>query len=103
MSMRFSLLVATAALAFASSAAVAASPQAAGTGHSLTDCSHANKGKTGAAYKDAVNACMHPGAMAAAPHHMTSQEHMAYCSNKFKGEKGDQYKNDHTACLKEKY
>ena len=75
MSMRFSLLAATAVLAFASSAAFAA-PQSPGTGHSLTDCSHANKGKTGAAYKDAVNACMHPGAMAAAPHHMTSQEHM---------------------------
>jgi hypothetical protein len=101
MSMRLNLLVAGAALVFAS-AAFAAAPQAkplSSSQQKMADCSHAAKGKTGADYKSSVSSCM-KGDTAAAPVKMTQQQKMAACSKENAGKKGADYKSAVSACLK---
>jgi hypothetical protein len=106
MSMRFSLLAASAVLALATTAAYAAPQATSSAGHStkLGDCSHAAKGKTGADYKSAVDACMKGSTSApsapASTKKLTSQEQMAECSHAAKGKKGADYKNAVSACMK---
>ncbi|GLQ46926.1 hypothetical protein GCM10007862_19770 [Dyella lipolytica] len=101
MSMRFSLLAASAVLALATTAAYAA-PQATSstsTGHStkLGECSHAAKGKTGAAYTAARDACMKgESAPAAAAKPKTIGE----CNHENAGKKGQAYKDAVSACMK---
>lgn len=103
MSMRLSLLAASAALVFAS-AAFAAAPQSkplSSSQQKMADCSHAAKGKTGADYKSAVSSCMKGDSTAAAtPAKMTQQEKMAACSKENAGKKGTDYKSAVSACLK---
>jgi hypothetical protein len=101
MSMRLSLLAASAALLFAS-AAFAAAPQSkplSSSQQKMADCSHAAKGKTGADYKSAVSSCM-KGDTAAAPAKMTSQQRMSACAKENAGKKGADYKNAVSACMK---
>lgn len=118
MSTRLSLLVASAALAFATTAAFAAPQSAEPTNgktlsssqQKMSDCSHSAKGKTGADYKSAVSACMkgddHASADMKGDDHapaakpMTSKEKMAQCSHAAKGKKGDDYKNAVSTCMK---
>lgn len=103
MSMRLSLLAASAALVFAS-AAFAAAPQSkplSSSQQKMADCSHAAKGKTGAEYKGAVSACMKgDSAAAATPTNLTSQQKMAACSKENAGKKGADYKSGVSACMK---
>ncbi len=102
MSVRLNLLVAGAALVFAS-AAFAAAPQAkplSSSQQKMADCSHAAKGKTGADYKSAVSSCMKGDTAAAAPVKMTQQQKMAACSKENAGKKGADYKSAVSACLK---
>ncbi|BFI95329.1 MAG: hypothetical protein RSP_08390 [Rhodanobacter sp.] len=102
MTLRFSQIVACAALALATSAAFAATPQAASpAGHStkLGQCSHANAGKKGAEYKSAVAACM-KGESAAPAAKKTPQQKMAACSKANAGKKGAEYKSAVSACMK---
>lgn len=102
MSMRLNLLLAGAALVFAS-AAFAAAPQSkplTSSQQKMADCSHAAKGKTGADYKSAVSACMKGDATAAAPAKMTPQERMSACSKQNAGKKGADYKSAVSACMK---
>ena len=105
MSMRFSLLAASAVLALATTTAFAAPQSSSSTaGHStkLGQCSHANAGKTGADYKSAVAACMKGDKSAAAPAAAkeTQQQKMARCSKENAGKKGADYKAAEAACLK---
>jgi hypothetical protein len=105
MSMRISLLAASAVLALATTTAFAAPQSSSSTaGHStkLGQCSHANAGKTGADYKSAVSACMKGdnSAAAPAPAKETQQQKMARCSKTNAGKKGDDYKTAQAACLK---
>ncbi|RDS85458.1 PsiF family protein [Dyella psychrodurans] len=108
MSTRISLLVASAVLALATTAAFAApqSTPSSTTGHStkLGQCSHANAGKTGADYKSAVAACMKGDTGAAAPAasdaKKTQQQKMADCSHANAGKKGADYKAAMSSCLK---
>jgi hypothetical protein len=104
MSMRLSLLAASAVLFLATTAAFAG-PQASSSstaGHStkLGQCSHANAGKTGADYKAAQAACMKGDTGAAAPAKETQQQKMARCSKANAGKKGADYKTAQAACLK---
>lgn len=102
MSMRFSLLAASAALVFAS-AAFAAAPQSkplTSSQQKMADCSHAAKGKTGADYKGAVSSCMKGDSTAAAPAKLTPQQKMAACSKENAGKKGADYKSGVSACMK---
>jgi uncharacterized protein (UPF0333 family) len=103
MSMRFSLLAASAVLALATTTAFAAPQSSSSTaGHStkLGQCSHANAGKTGADYKSAVASCMKGDNSTAAPAKETQQQKMARCSKANAGKKGDDYKTAQAACLK---
>lgn len=103
MSMRFSLLAASAVLALATTTAFAAPQSSSSTaGHStkLGQCSHAAAGKTGADYKAARDACMKGGDSAAAPAKETQQQKMARCSKANTGKKGADYKAAQSACLK---
>jgi hypothetical protein len=105
MSMRFSLLAASAVLALATTTAFAAPQSSSSTaGHStkLGQCSHANAGKIGADYKSAVAACMKGDNSAAAPAATkeTQQQKMARCSKENAGKKGADYKAAEAACLK---
>lgn len=109
MSMRLSLLAASAALVFAT-AAFATTPQGTSTSgktlsssqQKMADCSHAAKGKTGADYKSAVSSCMKGDSAPAADtsKKMTSQERMAACSHDNAGKKGADYKSAVSACMK---
>ncbi|WP_230473692.1 PsiF family protein [Dyella choica] len=103
MSMRLSLVAASAALVFAS-AAFAAAPQSkplSSSQQKMADCSHAAKGKTGADYKNAVSSCMKGDTTAAAaPAKMTPQERMSACSKENAGKKGAEYKSAVSACMK---
>ncbi|WP_233841272.1 PsiF family protein [Dyella sp. 2HG41-7] len=110
MSMRFSLLAASAALVFAT-ASFATTPQStAASGKTMSssqqkmaDCSHAAKGKTGADYKSSVSACMKGDTAAAAPAadtKMTSQQRMSACAKENAGKKGADYKSAVSACMK---
>jgi hypothetical protein len=103
MSMRFSLLAASAVLALATTTAFAAPQSSSSTaGHStkLGQCSHANAGKTGADYKSAVANCMKGDNTAAAPAKETQQQKMARCSKENAGKKGADFKTAQAACLK---
>jgi psiF repeat len=104
MSMRFSLLVAPAVLALATTTAFAAPQSSSSTaGHStkLSQCSHANAGKTGADYKSAVASCMKGDTSTpAAATKKTPQQKMADCSHAAKGKTGDDYKNAVSTCMK---
>ncbi|GFZ95185.1 PsiF family protein [Dyella caseinilytica] len=107
MSMRFSLLVASAVLALATTTAFAAPQSSSSTaGHStkLGQCSHANAGKTGADYKSAVAACMKGDNTATTPAasdaKQTQQQKMASCSKANAGKKGADYKTAMSTCLK---
>jgi hypothetical protein len=103
MSMRLSLLAASAVLALATTAAFAGPQSSSSTaGHStkLGQCSHASAGKTGADYKAARDACMKGDTGAAAPAKETQQQKMARCSKANAGKKGDDYKTAQAACLK---
>lgn len=100
MSMRLSLLAASAALVFASAAfAAPQSKPLSSSQQKMADCSHAAKGKTGADYKSAVSTCM-KGDTAAAPAKMTSQERMSACAKENAGKKGADYKSAVSACMK---
>ncbi len=101
MSMRLSLLAASASLLFAT-AAFAAAPQSkplTASQQKMSDCSHAAKGKKGADYNNAVSTCM-KGDTAAAPAKMTPQQRMAACSKENAGKKGADYKSAVSACMK---
>ncbi|MBE1160624.1 PsiF family protein [Dyella acidiphila] len=105
MSMRFSLLAASAVLALATTTAFAAPQSSSSTaGHStkLGQCSHANAGKTGADYKAAVAGCMKGDSTAApaADAKKTQQQKMADCSHANAGKKGADYKTAMSSCLK---
>lgn len=103
MSMRFSLLAASAVLALATTTAFAAPQSSSSTaGHStkLGQCSHAAAGKTGADYKAARDACMKGDDNAATPAKETQQQKMARCSKANAGKKGADYKAAQSACLK---
>ena len=104
MSMRFSLLAASAVLALATTTAFAAPQSSSSTaGHStkLGQCSHANAGKTGDDYKSAVATCMKGDNSAAAPAaKKTSQQKMADCSHAAKGKTGADYKSAVSTCMK---
>jgi hypothetical protein len=104
MSMRFSLLAASAVLALATTTAFAAPQSSSSTaGHStkLGQCSHAAAGKTGADYKAARDACMKGDNSAAAPATKeTQQQKMARCSKENAGKKGADFKTAQSACLK---
>lgn len=102
MSMRLSLLAASAALVFAS-AAFAAAPQSKPLSPSqqkMADCSHAAKGKTGADYKSAVSTCMKGDTTATAPAKLTPQQRMSACAKENAGKKGAEYKSAVSACMK---
>ncbi|HTV85656.1 MAG TPA: PsiF family protein [Dyella sp.] len=103
MSMRLSLLAASAVLALATTVAFAGPQSSSSTaGHStkLGQCSHASAGKTGADYKNAVNSCMKGDKSAATPAKETPQQKMARCSKANAGKKGSDYKTAQAACLK---
>jgi hypothetical protein len=103
MSMRFSLLIASAVLALATTAAFAAPQSSSSTaGHStkLGQCSHANAGKTGADYKTAVANCMKGDNSAATTPAKTPQQKMADCSHAAKGKTGADYKSAVSNCMK---
>jgi hypothetical protein len=102
MSMRLSLLAASAVLALATTAAFAAPQSTSGSAHStkLGQCSHAAAGKTGADYTAARDACMKGNSSAAAPAKETPQQKMARCSKANAGKKGDDFKTAQSACLK---
>lgn len=65
----------------------------------MSDCSHQNKGKTGADYKAAQKTCLSGQATTAAGK-TTQQQKMAHCSQQSKGRKGDDYKTAMSTCLK---
>ncbi|WP_266169889.1 PsiF family protein [Dyella subtropica] len=114
MSLRFSLIAASAALAFAATTAFA-SPQAASTTAAapakkeltssqqhMSDCSKQAAGKKGAEFKAAVSACMKGEPAAAAPTaKQTQQEKMKSCNAdaKTKALKGDARKTFMKDCL----
>lgn len=104
MSLRLSLIAASAALAFATTAFAATPMDTSGktlssSQQKMADCSHAAKGKTGADYKHAVSSCMKGDSMAE-PKKMTSKERMAQCSHANAGKKGADYKNAVSNCMK---
>jgi hypothetical protein len=103
MSMRLSLIVASAVLALAATTAFAVPQSSSSTaGHStkLGQCSHANAGKTGADYKSAVASCMKGDTSTPAPAKKTQQQKMADCSHAAKGKTGADYKSAVSSCMK---
>jgi hypothetical protein len=91
-------MLAGGAQAQASAAAAGASKPLTPQQQKMSDCSKANKGKTGDDYKNGVKSCMN-GEPAAASAPKTQQQKMSDCSKANKGKTGDDYKNAMKTCL----
>ena len=109
MTLRFTKIAACAALAFATTAAFAATPQAAGKKElspqqqRMAECSHQSAGKKGAEHKEFMSKCLKGESTAAAPTAKTTQrEKMKTCNAeaKTKALKGTDRKSFMSTCLK---